>query len=890
MKNNLGTFINSFSLSSRKAVESILHESRLEKQEIGRMIQKITSFSSAGDYLPLVVAPLNEIQRVSLVDYFRDMELRVKSLYNISSTLSTISSSMANIFGGEIKKIEKDIDYLSSYIDHYSFVSGEDDLYNLSFIENFDNDQNYYEYDRKSPITAIPDRSEIPYFLSKEKAHVDNFTGTLKISSELEKSLNPIDQENIELIEYYTNFSKDYISSDTGVSNLLSGAANATWNLTIKSPFILNESIFSNPEFQMYDKGTSNFFGADIAVKVILKKSVYSSRIRISPNIGEGLYLTQMVLFTNYNLSDSNQQQEGIPMMDQPMFSKKNIDVDFPGQEIKAFILFFKQTNYSKTKIPTIQSEINSKLISAISKKMRMERKKDHDILQDYVITFFLRDFTKDYVLRNKNIYSYNYSKYYPVSQSKKNINLLKGIKDNIFPIAQDSVNKFKNADLISHMIYSIVSYSLGSKFRGSINSTYLESNLRDSIKPLGEYFSGGMVPVGDSNLTEKNIHLLKESTGSFQKNDVLTLMNSIEEQNKYEYMFSIKNISLFFNNSNLIEIQSISTIDRSYFVSKKIPLKQKPLSVKMLANYRDSTINLKNLSISESTCVEFSVTTKEDPSKESDWIPILPYNEQAIDCEILFPDANTKRAKLRFVPKEESFQLFEGNIRVPSDEYTISGMYVEYQWIPGLTYLCSYTPSNIDSCREISLFSRNLNYSLVSNYSSNGNNGEKFKSLNSDKTVYLSEKPYINRAKFINATYNQINGVVTSSSSSFGNFDYSSYSPVKVVFDDGTTAVNMTNYLIQDNQPSTFFDREDYCFVHFDQKLIFNKETIQPFTVMYEYIPDIFRYRVVFRSLTETDENSSLDRLIFKFSSEKNDSLETNFVRYDNIFKEKVT
>jgi CII-binding regulator of phage lambda lysogenization HflD len=63
------------------------------------------------------------MQRAPIIDFFRDMELKVKTLYNISSTLSVLSSSMENIFGGEIKKIENDLAYLNSYIDNYSFLS-----------------------------------------------------------------------------------------------------------------------------------------------------------------------------------------------------------------------------------------------------------------------------------------------------------------------------------------------------------------------------------------------------------------------------------------------------------------------------------------------------------------------------------------------------------------------------------------------------------------------------------------------------------------------------------------------------------------------------------------------------------------------------------------------
>ena len=123
MLNNLGNFISSFGSNSRKNVYSVLKDSRLEKEELSRMINKVTSFVSAGDYIPVYVSLLSEMQKAPMIDFFRDMELKMKTLYNVSSTLSILSSSMENIFGGEIKKIENDLAYLNSYVDNYSFLS-----------------------------------------------------------------------------------------------------------------------------------------------------------------------------------------------------------------------------------------------------------------------------------------------------------------------------------------------------------------------------------------------------------------------------------------------------------------------------------------------------------------------------------------------------------------------------------------------------------------------------------------------------------------------------------------------------------------------------------------------------------------------------------------------
>ena len=109
-----------------------------------KLVAKITSFSSAADYIPSYVSMLSPMQREPLVDLFRDMDLRIQTDFDISNSLGLLRSSMSSIFSGEIEKLEKDVAYLESFIRNWTFLSGEDDLYNSSFIENFDNEQNSY--------------------------------------------------------------------------------------------------------------------------------------------------------------------------------------------------------------------------------------------------------------------------------------------------------------------------------------------------------------------------------------------------------------------------------------------------------------------------------------------------------------------------------------------------------------------------------------------------------------------------------------------------------------------------------------------------------------------------------------------------------------------------
>jgi hypothetical protein len=156
MLTELNDQITSFSSQSKKKIASILSESLIEKNELSNLISKVSSFTSPASYSPRTVRPLEVTQKESIIDIFRDVDLRIKSQYDVSNSLSLLASSMSNLFGGELSKIEKDLNYLEAYMDKYSFISGEDDLYNSSFIENFDNNMNSYENDQV--IIKLSDR------------------------------------------------------------------------------------------------------------------------------------------------------------------------------------------------------------------------------------------------------------------------------------------------------------------------------------------------------------------------------------------------------------------------------------------------------------------------------------------------------------------------------------------------------------------------------------------------------------------------------------------------------------------------------------------------------------------------------------------------------------
>lgn len=695
-----------------------------------------------------------------------------------------------------------------------------------------------------------------------------------------------ITQSKIKNISYETNFSKEYISSDTGIEQLLNILNEKSWSLTVKSPFVIKDSIFDNPKYSNYKNNVNVDPSAQVAITIELDNFYPITTARLFSNNFSNLLLCQVIIETKGSQLSSRASSATVKtaLMTETKTLKNVIDFDI-NQTIKSMTFIIAQRAYVRKKNVPIQSEVNSKIISAIVSEIRAQRKVEHDSLQDYVIKFFLNETKNSYILRNKKLYSYNYTKYYPTSLTKMNFGVIEKLDRDSYYSDLDSFNKFKNTSLISNMIFSIITYTLGSKLKNSSNSTYIESNLIDKIKTIRSFNFSAMLPLGDSNIVDSNMHFFENSYGSLSKEEAINVLNGTEEINTYEYSFSFGNISLYEASNTSIERPAL--LNKSVFCSKRIPINGRPLKVKMLTDYFTDAHANQSSSLNNKTSIEYSVSIAPSPSNESDWIPIIPFDKDVIDQEILF--FNNSTATLRFVPLPESVSIYENGNKIDFSRYTILGKQITISnYNNNNKYYAAYTPSNLSSHKEVELHSRYLSNPILVTPSYNGSNGEHFGPARRMK-VTLRNDPFVDYSKFQNASYSSTIGTITSSSTSSGSYDYSSYSPVKIIFEDGKTAINITNYILDNYQIESFYDTSEILFLHYGDTITFNKEITSGFRVMYQYVPDSFRYRVVMRSLDNTAENYSVDRLIFKFSSEKRDQLLINLVKHDNIFKNQV-
>lgn len=136
----------------------------------------------------------------------------------------------------------------------------------------------------------------LPFSSIVESSFVDSHSGSLKYSAGFENSMREINPEDIKEINYYTNFSSEYLSSSTNIKNILNKSSANTWNMTVKSPSPIKDSIFDREEFKNYQNNISLGPSAQVAIEFVFNDYVSLSRVRINPNVSDGLHLVQVLV------------------------------------------------------------------------------------------------------------------------------------------------------------------------------------------------------------------------------------------------------------------------------------------------------------------------------------------------------------------------------------------------------------------------------------------------------------------------------------------------------------------------------------------------------------------------------------------------------------------
>jgi len=875
MINFLPSIIKTFSDNSQQSVGYLIKSIKADKAQVSELVKSLSNFSVGADFAPTLMRSRAIIESEFFVDIFRDVQIRFDRYFSASNSISVSLNSMIEVMSSQVAKIEKNISILENYIDNYDFISGKDDLYNDSYIENFNDFLKSNTYDA-SPVPFV-DRGGVA-FDENGNGFVDPIVSKFKIG-------NGIDFVNtigfIKSVDYETNYNQ-YISSITDYESLFNEKQSNVWNVSVQSPTVLTSI---PPSFsQNIDYDYSYIVGAKTVMTINFIKEIEMDLIRINPNEYDGLQLMQVVVesaniaeriySSNSNVPSSGYQKKKILLS--PVKINSVLDINFSLDKVKSITLIFNQSTYKKNTISPTSDEVSSRLIHELLNGIRKSKKNNHSKLQDIVLEYFRKFNSIDEAKRNSYAYTDYYTYKYPIGK----VGSQPFLNEKNNSISLDQENRLSSSNHLSVMVKNIVSQTLGDRFKLFDDSLFVDSRLNNRGGFLGKIGNSPSILSKNSNSLDKNLVSFSDDAIMSGSNIHSTNMLRSKNQNVENYMYSFSLKGVQFGKTRQISNATNSLFtNKACFISSKIPIDGNPLAVKAKLNLEkvDESKALPDFDLKEANSYELSISIKENPTSENDWIPIISYDNNDINSEFLFFDSISKTAFLRFFPIDTSIKIYSNQKLIPESQYTINkfnrSIYIN-SFDPKNNYVASYTADNVNFTQNYIDISTLLAGNQTLSAYSNDKNGEFFERTASNNGIKLVNQPYINYDKLKKASYSQRGGTINT-------IEYTGYNPVLVKFSDGSYATNLTNYKLGSFEKGEFYDTQEVLFFHNGKNIIFNKTITQPFNVIYEYLNSQVRFRLIIRNnFNNYFSSGSVDNVILKFKTKNSDHMANNLLR----------
>lgn len=872
MLNFLPETIKTFSENSQRTVGSLIRDIKVDKSQVAELVKNLSNFSSGPTFIPRLSTSRELINSEFFVDFFRDFEIRFSRFFDATNSINTVVNSMTEIMLSQIAKAEKTIAYYENYVNNYEFISGKDDLYNFSYIENFDNNLNSNEYD--SEKVPYVDRGGLA-FSENGNGYVDPVSSKFKIGSGI-KIINVID--NIKDVKTTSNY-RQYVSNQSNADSLFNEDDSDTWSVSIKSPVIITSGLEELSKYIDYDY--SYIVGAKTIMEISFLKETEMDLIRISPNESNGLQLMQIavessnVVEKTFSLNSDNPVSgyQLKKLLKQPIIINSTIDVNIPLDKVKKIILIFNQSTYTKSNNPSPVDELVSRSISDYATKIKRNRKNNYSALQDIVIEYFRRDSSLDELKRNEYSHTDYYTCKFPI-YNKNHPSLIETrfVKENNNLVTADDEDRMFANSPLTMLVQNIVSQALGARM-----NVFKDSLFRDTQSSYAEVRLGDMVSAPSS--MSKNSNMLGYKNLENYTDQIIPGSkfgrtplhnNNFYSINNYEYSFSIRNIQ--FGKSAVAESGNKSlSLSKACYISKKIEIPGDVYGIKAKINLdqNKSNYNSTAFDLEYENSYELSISAKENPTKEEDWIAIASYDLDQIDSEILFVDPVSLSAKLRFYPNYPSLKVYENQKLLSENNYSLNKFdrsIIIKTFNKSSTYVASYSLDNKNYSQnyiDLSVLSDQIR---INPAGKDGGEGEFFKGTSSENKVLLKNYPFIDVEKTNKATYSRTFGTIVESK-------YFGYSPVIVKFDDGSYAINLTNYLDGDFEKADFYNTSEILFFQNGKNLIFNKTINKSFNVIYNYMNNYLRFRLIMRNnYANSFSSGCVDNVIVKMKTKSPD------------------
>jgi hypothetical protein len=276
--------------------------------------------------------------------------------------------------------------------------------------------------------------------------------------------------------------------------------------------------------------------------------------------------------------------------------------------------------------------ELHAKSLNTFLSSLKKKRSQKHDKLQDVVYSYFLRKNQIPYLNADVGFIPDYYTYRYPCEDTEPQYGALSEfLQGNQSFVEMDSRNRFSNANKLTMMIESMVSYVLGERLRMS-PVAYLSANVAQNPQSTDDIRHDAYYPVGDTQRAFAHTRQDSENViSTMDRYQVQSLDYTVDQIGYYEYSFSLKSIKFVSVSNSSTKNTVVPTVgnginqSKTFFISKRIDTNGYVNKIKMKSDYFIPQISQTGLDMQDTCAIEFSVSNKNQPENDSDWLPIIP-------------------------------------------------------------------------------------------------------------------------------------------------------------------------------------------------------------------------------------------------------------------------
>jgi hypothetical protein len=840
MKDFLNEYVKSLSTQRLENIHNILRSAQVGKSDIGEIIKRLNEIQALSPISVDSVKVGSRVSNLKLDRLHRQLSLRFGELFDTSNMISLVLNSETNILTSEIKALEDELIVLEKEIDNYAFSLADNGFYDYVFMESFNNET---MRETASDQTAMrTDRGGQARFKSIEDAYVDTKNGSLRLHADLR-------------VEYPLRGSvlnSNCITPSTNVpplSGALNGDNYSGWKVTVRSDTKINSSIYTSIHSEALEKG------AQIWLEITLPAASPCDSIVLVPFSDIPIDILRVELYSGWDCTQNHQGQKSKTVVKRPLVLDRPRTISFPNSSVSFVRILLNQSIYKRKHLMPEVSEIRYK---ASYDEIKHNRSKANHISGKSFVNNE-KALKRVFVGSQDNT---NIVRLFRIQKPEVDFNIAFGPLTAARVIHADSLSKKEDVWNYKSQVNSLMKRMINERMLASNsamlngNSTYvIGQTLTGSGQALNSLLSSGL-SISNAN----SDHAIQPEIGP---EDIGEEMLTSTESLAYYYEIGLRNVQIGLMGKNT----------RGVFISKMLPATSDSGVVKIKVDHTNYELIETDRDSVHVTSVEYSVSNKSKPNGESDWVPIIPVDDNDIQSERVFIGASG-RASLRFPASlSDSIVLYKNGYVVDSNNIEFIKTEDNTAVIAIKIPVATFTPNDIFTIDYVAFGEHKFidfnqvgssQTSLSTAYDDNGS-GQTFSSTNGERVIALANEPFVN--------YDQVeqNGGYSSQLGFTG-----TYQPVTIILSDGTIALNQTNYNGGSQNNLSSFATEDTVFLHSGKNIIFNKAIDQEFTVYYQYLPSNLRFRTILRVNIDDFISPTVDFVQVKTKTRKPDPRRT--------------